>query len=245
MNSIIVNQPAGLGDLIFVQPILERYVSLGFKIILPVIDHYYLMAKKYLPRKGVEYLHIDDDYPFKNQFENPNILKDGAYHYLPLTYSQRHVPNCSLMISKYVFTQTPIDDYRKCLPKIRDFGREIKLMNIINPENSEICLVNKLFGTPPHSNEREIDLNSESRKIIYIDYRDPIQSEFHPFDWVGLIQAAGSLHFVQTSFSFIADMYAQPGTILHLYDRVALGGSPAYFRNIEFVQRHPDWTYHV
>ena len=245
MNSIIVNQPAGLGDLIFVQPILERYVSLGFKIILPVIDHYFSMAKKYLPRTGVEYLHIDDDYPFKNQFENPNVLKDGEYHYLPLAHSQRHVPNCPLMISKYVFSQTPIVDYRECLPRIRDFSRELKLMALMNPDNDEFFLVNNLFGTPPNSSEREIKLDSEGKKVIYIDYRDPFQSEFHPFDWIGLIQAASSLHFVQTSFSFIADMYALPETKLHLYDRVAPGRPPGYFRNIEFVQRHPAWRYHV
>jgi hypothetical protein len=245
MSTIIVNQPAGLGDLIFVQPILARYISAGFKIVLPVIGHYLPMVKKYLPRVNVSYVHIDDDYPFKNQFENPNILKDGSYHYLPLTHSQRHVPSCPLMISKYVFTQTPIVDYRDSLPRVRDFSREIELMAVMNPENSEFILVNNLFGTPPNSNQRDMILDSEGGKIIHIDYRDPLQSEFHPFDWIGLIMAARSLHFVQTSLSFIADMYARTETKLHLYDRVAIGNSPLYFRNIEFVQRNSAWIYHV
>jgi hypothetical protein len=244
MNTIVVNQPAGLGDLIFVQPILERYVSFGFKVILPIIDHYLHMVKKYLPRVGVSYVHIDSDYPFKNQFNNPNILKDGEYYYLPLAHSHRHVPNCPLMVSKYIFTQTPIVDYRECLPRIRDFSRELKLMTLMNPENSEFILTNKLFGTPPHSVEREINLESHGEKIIHIDYRDPLQSEFNPFDWIGLISAANSLHFVQTSVSLIADIYARSDTKIHLYDRVAAGKTPVFFKNIEFVQRNPAWIYH-
>ena len=245
MNTLTVNQPAGLGDLIFIQPILEQYVSRGFKIILPVIDHYYLMAKKYLPRTGVEYVHIDEDYPFKSEFDNPNLLRDGSNFYLPLRHSDRYFKNCPLMISKYVFTQTPIVDYRDYIPRVRDFNRELKLMALMNPENENFCLVNNIFGTPPNSVEREINLDSTEGKIIRIDYRDPIQSEFHPFDWIGLIQACSSLHFVQTSFSFIADIYARNETRLHLYDRVSTGGQALYFRNIEFVQRHPSWTYHI
>jgi len=245
MKTLVVNQPAGVGDLIFVQPILEHFITNGFKIILPVIERYFLMAKKYLPRNGLEYVGIDEDYPFKSVFDNPNVLNDGIYTYLPLAHSHRHFNNCPLMLSKYVFSQVPLVDYRKYIPKIRDFNRELKLMKLMNIDNEKFCLVNKLFGTPPQSNEREISLPPEFGRIIEIDYREELQAEFHPFDWIGMIQAANSIHFVQTSLSFIADIYAQKETTLHLYDRVARGNSPIFFRNVEFVQRHPSWIYHV
>jgi hypothetical protein len=245
MKTIVINQAAGLGDIIFIQPIMDRYIAAGFQVILPVIDRYYLMVSKYLKRDGVSYVHIDSDYPFKSSFDNPNALNDGNYHYVPLTYSHYYFPKAPLMVSKYLLTGTPLSDYRLSCPKIRDFKRELQLIDLMNPSNEPFILLSKLYGTPPNSSEREMKIDASGVKIIEIDYRDERQAMYHPFDWIGLIQAAQSIHIVQGSISLITDMYAQPNTKLHLYDRVATGGSPQFFRNIEFVQRDPNWIYYL
>jgi hypothetical protein len=245
MNTITINQPAGLGDIIWVQPILQMFVDKGFNIIYPVIDHYLPMAKEYLPRNNVEYVSLNVDYPFKDSFDSKVALEKDSNYYLPLTYSHLHFPNSSLMISKYLFTQTPIQDWRGFIPRIRNLDREKKLFEKVNPKGSEYVLVNKIFGTPPNTLEREINLSDPNLKVITIDYRDNDLTEFHPFDWIGIIENAKEVHFVQTAFSFIVDLYAPPTANLHLYDRVGVGQPQRFLKDFEYVQRHPNWVYHV
>lgn len=245
MKTITINQPAGLGDIIWIQPILQMFVDKGFTIIYPIIDRYLEMATKYLPREGVTYVSIESEFHFKDCFDNPNVIHNNNGYYLPLTYSHRHFPASSLMMSKYLMTQTPLQDWRRFIPRIRDKQREISLWEKINPNNEEFILTNKYFGTPPQTKEREINLTNHSFKIIDIDYRDQDLIEFHPFDWVYVIEKAKEIHFVQTAFSFIADLYASPTAVMHLYDRIGKDDQPRYLKDFEYVQRHPNWVYHT
>lgn len=245
MKTLTINQPAGLGDIIWIQPILQMFVDQGFSIIYPIIDHYLPMAIEYLPREGVTYVSIEVEYPFKESFNNPNVIQRGSEYYLPLTYSHRHFPESSLMMSKYLMTQLPLQDWRRFIPRIRNKDREKKLWDKINPLNEEFILTNRYFGTPPHTKERVINIANPSSKIINIDYRDEDLSDFHPFDWVGVIEKAKEIHFVQTAFSFIADLYASPTSTLHLYDRIGKNEQPRYLKDFEYVQRHPNWIYHT
>jgi hypothetical protein len=188
---------------------------------------------------------MQSEFPFKESFDNPNVIQQGSEYYLPLTYSHRHFPESSLMMSKYLMTQIPLQDWRRCIPRIRNRFREKKLWNNINPQNEQFILTNKYFGTPPSTKEREINVTNHSLKIINIDYRDQDLKDFHPFDWVGVIEKASEIHFVQTAFSFLADLYAPPTSVLHLYDRIGKGEQPRYLKDFEYVQRHPAWVYHV
>ncbi len=245
MGTVTINQPAGLGDIIWIQPILQMLVDKGFDVIYPVIAHYLPMAKEYLPREGVNYVSLEAEYPFKELFGNPNIVQNNNQYYLPLTYSHLHFPSSSLMISKYLMTQTPLQDWRRCIPRIRNTEREKKLWSIVNPKNEEFILANKYFGTPPHTKERRLNITNCSAKIIHIDYRDQDLKEFHPFDWIGIIEKAKEIHFVQTAFSFLADMYAPQTSLLHLYDRIGKEDKPRYLKDFEYVQRHPNWIYNI
>ena len=245
MRAVVINQPAGLGDIIWVQPILQAIVDKGFEVVYPIIDHYLPMAKEYLPRDKVSYVSVHEDYLFKEAFGSKNILEKAGNYYLPLTFSHQHFPTSSLMISKYLMAQVPLQDWRRFIPRIRNRGREQRLIEKINPSGEEYALVNKFFGTPPATKERPINLSNPSLKVINIDYRDKELSEFHPFDWSGVIEGAREVHFVQTAFSFIADLYAPLTANLHLYDRIGIGETPRFLKDFEYVQRHPNWTYHV
>ena len=47
VNTIIVNQPHGLGDIIFIQTILNKLVKDGYNVILPVVPIYENIQKHF------------------------------------------------------------------------------------------------------------------------------------------------------------------------------------------------------
>jgi hypothetical protein len=247
-RKMLINQPAGLGDIIWVQPIIEKYVRMGFHILFPVISLYYNWVKKYLPRRNVEYLVAEESHSFKDFMKQQRPHLSSNFVYLPLSNSDRLFPNAPVMASKYFLTNTPMGDYRNTVPKVRDIGREEELARLLNvSETDDFVLVTERWGTPPSENWRSIRVSSHSNKsrIITIDYTQPHLAQFSPFDWIGLIERAREVHFVATSFAFLADMYCTSTCEMHLYDRVRANEMPKYLKLYEYVHRHPNWIYHI
>jgi hypothetical protein len=246
MRKLIVNQPAGLGDIIWIQPIIEHFVQSGFQVIHPVIETYYEVVSRYLPRNGVTYVLENSVYKFKEYFNSPQILQHNGDLYLPLHFSHLHFPQCPLMISKYLLAQVPLRDFRQSIPKIRDKERENSLEKLVNPNNEDFVLISQLFGTPPNSTQRTLVVNVENGlQKIYVDYQNKALMNFHLFDWVGLIEKASGIHLVESALSFLVDVYASDSAELHMYDRVGDGAPARYMKNFEFVHRHPAWVYHI
>ena len=233
------------GDIIWIQPIIERFVASGFQVVYPVIEIYYEVARKYLPRNGLTYVLVNSDYEFKECFNSPQILQHNGNVYLPLHFSHLHFPECPLMISKYLLAQVPLKDFRQSVPKIRDHEREYALEKLVNPNNEDFVLISQLFGTPPNSGQRTLVTNVEvGIKKIYVDYQNKALMDFHLFDWIGLIEKASSIHVVESALSYLVDLYANDLADIHMYDRVGDGESTRFMKNLEFVHRHPAWVYH-
>ena len=247
MKVALINQPSGLGDIIWIQPILERLVRSGWSILYPVVPIYLDWVKKYLPRRGVTYILDSSDFrgrEFMGQ-STPQISEN--FLYLPLVNSSRFFPGAPVMASKYFLAKTPLDDYRCYIPRIRDFERESKLAQTLGVcADDKIRLITRRFGTPPSDLIREFQVKEEAGLVtIEIDHTKSELSEFSPFDWIGLISRSKEIHFVATSFAFIADIYASKSCEMHLYDRVSKGMGPRYLTTFEYVHRNPQWIYHL
>jgi len=247
-RKLLINQPAGLGEIIWVQPIIEKYVKLGFHVLFPVRSLYHAWVKKYLPRRNVEYLVAEDSHSFKDFMKEQRPYVSSKFVYLPLVNSDTLFPNAPAMASKYFLTNTPIGDYRNTIPKIRDLAREEELARSLGiSETDDVILVTERWGNTLSSNQRPIRVPPRSSRfrIITIDCSEPNLVNFSPFDWIGLIARAREIHFVATSFAFLADMYCGCTCEMHLYDRVGAKESPKYLKLYEYVYRHPNWIYHI
>jgi len=244
---VLVDQPAGLGDIIWIQPILERLVRQGWKILFPVVPVYLEWVSIYLPRRNVHYVSTESDYQYRWLIGTDIPVVCDDFMYLPLARSSRFFPGAPVMASKYFLSQTPLSDYRRDLPRIRNLGREAELNEFLKVRDfCNLRLVTKRFGTPPSDLMRDIKLPENSKvRTIEIDYLQPGFEKFSPFDWAGIISKAQEIHFVATSFAFIADLYCSDESEMHLYDRVSESRRPMYLRTFEYVHRHPNWIYHV
>ena len=68
----LINQPAGLGDILLCQKIACHLVNLGYEVIWPVVD-YYNFITEYIKTPGITFYNVKDDFPYKDIFLQDKI----------------------------------------------------------------------------------------------------------------------------------------------------------------------------
>lgn len=238
MKTCLIYQPVGLGDILWIQKIVDVIISDGYQVYFPVEDIYFDMFFKYLKKDNLFWVRISDNFPLKDYFGSTNVYQTENELYLPISFADRYIPNCSVMISKYYFLNIPISDYRKHFELKRDFVREKKLIEYYNLDK-DFILVNKSFGTNPKQREFEVESN---KKVHIMNIDEDKKNGFHLFDWIGAIERASEIHTVETSFCYLVDKYAKTYQI-HMYEKRVQTDPNTYYNNISLVYKNPNWTY--
>lgn len=239
MKTCLINQPLGLGDILWVQPIVDHYIKNGYEVIYPVGDIYYDMVSSYLKKEGLHWYSESENFPLKYLYGLPDKVNLGEDIYLPLTYADRYY-NSSLMMSKYDFSGIELTDYRECLPIIRNYEREEILMNEYGLVG-DFIIINEIYGTHPVTKRHEINIKSDF-KIHYMSFEQDNANGFHAFDWIGALEKARQVHSVGTSICYLIDKYCVENEI-HLYERRTLDEPRTYNREVQGVYRNPRWIY--
>ena len=112
-KTCLVYQPLGLGDIIWVQPIIDTIISDGYEVYYRVGDVYYDIVSSYIKKKNLNWVRESDEFPLKQYYGQVNFHQSENELYVPLSYADRYLPQSSVMISKYYFLSIPIRDYRK------------------------------------------------------------------------------------------------------------------------------------
>ena len=241
MKTALIRQPAGLGDILWLQPIVNHIASRGFNVIYPVCDHYYdrvipqlktdnsvFVRESDLSGKMLDVYQqtaeiIEDDfeyYPF-------DCISDPSSDSFRPEYSYTTVMERKYHFYKFLNPDFDVNDnnWRDCCTIQRDYDRESKLkMMFGSPE--DYIFVNRIFGTPPGVVERKID----TRNDLQIIYNGPEVENM--FDFCGLLEDATEIHTVETSFCYLIELLDTKGK-LHLYSRRMPNG----------VIQHNDFTY--
>ena len=239
MKTCLINQPLGLGDILWVQPIIDHYINSGYIVIYPVGEIYYDIVSRYIKKEGLEWVRESDDFPLKFLYGMMDKIEVGEDIYLPLTYAEAH-NSLSLMIGKFDLAGVPVTDYRDAYKINRDYEREKLLVNTYGL-HGDFILVNEVYGTFPHTKKHEINLDS-NYKIHKMSVQQDIDNGFHIFDWIYALEKAKEVHTVGTSICYLIDKYCNENQI-HLYERRTLEEPRTYNREIEGVYRNPRWIY--
>jgi hypothetical protein len=239
MKACLINQPLGLGDILWVQPIVDHYISDGYTVIYPVGDSYFDIVSSYIKKDNLQWVRESDDFPLKFLYDMPERIELGEDIYLPLTHAQSH-NSLSLMIGKYAFAGLPVTDYRDAYEIDRDYEREKLLMDAYDLHN-DFIIVNEVYGTFPHTKKHDINIKSDS-KVHVMSVQQDIDNGFHVFDWIGALQKAKEVHSVGTSICYMMDKYCTDNEI-HLYERRTIDEPRTYNQEVEGVYRNPRWIY--
>ncbi len=238
-KTCLIYQPLGLGDIIWVQPILDVIIADGYTVYYPVSDVYYDIVSQYIIKNNLVWKKESENFPLKDHYKDINIFQTNNQLYLPLSYADRYFPECSVMISKYYLLSIPIEDYRKHFEIFRNYEREKKLIDTYQL-HSNYVLVNKSFGT--ESKIRNIQLDTDpSIKIHTMSIDQDKKNGFHIFDWIGALENALEIHTVETSLCYLIDKYCN--NKLHMYEKRTQEESNTYYRNVALVYRNPNWIY--
>ena len=238
MKTCLIYQPVGLGDIIWIQKIIDILINDSYKVYFPVEDLYYDMVSSGIKKKNLYWKRTSEDFPLKKYFGSPNVHQTQEELYLPISFSDRYFPSCSVMISKYYFLDIPISDYRKHFDIERNHERESRLIETYGLYD-DFILVNNSFGTNPK--QREFSFSSD-KKIHIMNINDDKENGFNLFDWIGAIENASAIHTVETSFCYLVDKYSRTED-LHMYEKRLSSEPNTYYGNIGLVYRNPNWTY--
>jgi len=250
--NVLINQPVGLGDIIYCQPIADWFIQQGYEVYWPVKNVYLEQVRTYMPKDHLHWVAESDNFPLKEYYEQDYPDKvatpDMQQYYLPLTHSYRHHPSCSVMMSKYYFASVPLVDWREHLIIQRNKEREQRLIDTYHLTGNFI-IVNDLYGTWPDSKhawmnwKKYEDLDRFDAPLVH--QMDPQVDHAHGFtlfDWIGAFQKAQSIHTVNTSVSYLVDAFSHRP--MYMYERKT-DPQLTYYFNTSHVARNPKWTFDV
>jgi hypothetical protein len=211
---IIINQPAMLGDLLFIEPIVRMYAK-DNEVIWPVKDQY-AWLKDYMPYNIVKQSEYNMDYEDGNmrpdyiplRFAMP-LLRGTELNHLELHSSEHHD---KVMLDKYRLLSLPLDMWRS-LTWQRNYEKENELYSLLGLSDKPYTLVNMFFKDvyEPQSLMRAMPFENAV-------YMKPIAG-FTMLDWSKVICNAEQIHTVETALLYIVEVLPIKAKEIHLYCR--------------------------
>lgn len=231
---VVINQFAGLGDILFIEPIYRWWHGLGYSVIAPVNPDI-LWVQEYIP-----YVKFVD----KNGFDyNPEVVeqkKDGRLH-VPLRFANPlyrgfddlHYGDDrkNWMGDKYLYLGLEVDMWRT-MNFERNLGNEYALydkLGITGPYN----LVNEHFGGSFERVEIKPDNGLQDVYLRKID-------NFSLIDWLKVIENAENIYTVETSIMWLIEAFKTKAVGLHLYPRFPWLEDTKYIRSYLYK----NWIFH-
>lgn len=239
MKNCLINQPGGLGDIMFIQPIIDNYIRRGYIVHYPILSEYFQYVPNYIKKEGLVFYDVDkDSFPMIEYFGAGVEYEDENNLYVPLEYSDNYIISNAPNIAKYFYTRTPLSDWRSSLNVERNYDREKLLIDTYNLYGDYIILNEQFTGLPYI---RNITIESDM-PIIKMDWQTDRDNGFNPFDWISAFEGAKEIHSVGTSICYLIDKYCFDNKIF-IYERRIKGQQRNYHRDHYLVYRNPNWVY--
>lgn len=218
----IINQPIGLGDIIFCEPIARMYCEKGYKIMWPV-ESYYCNINKHFP-----YITFVDKSLININFELSKFYSINDYLIVPLRFSYQimGVPFDRCMPSKYMMWNLPLDTWRTT-KWIRDEKSEKELFYDI----LGLKVGDKYNLISEHFSKAKINIPPPQGKNVYLEKI----SNYTLIDWSMVMENATSIHTVHSAINYVME-FLNISAECHLYVRKPLESD---FRNYDYLFKKP------
>lgn len=210
-----LNQPAGLGDIIFCLKIGFFYKAKGYDVIWPVSKVYLETIKEHIIAP-INFVDTNSEIALKyKEVKEPYYSDDLVI--LPLDGCTRFIKNKKIMEAKYEAAKVEkFDDWNDYFYSRRDYFKETNLYhNVLGLEEDEkYCLVSKNYASPPDYLKFPMSINT-SLKIVELDFKP----SFTLFDWCKVLENASEIYMIDSSINFLIDKLRMKTDNLYLYSR--------------------------
>jgi hypothetical protein len=202
----IFNQYFGIGDILFIEPIMRRYFQNGYDVVLPVLEKYYDCRVHFPYIEFVKQNELNIDY------ERQDVVKTADSIIYPVRWSMEYFssPLNDTMRNKYRMFEMDLEDWRR-LKWLRFRDKEQQLCDLLKlPERFNLINSNWhsfINGYKPI----EVNTRIPNVEMRFID-------GFTLLDWAGIIEKAETIHTVNTSLLYMLETLNVTDQ-LHLYTR--------------------------
>jgi hypothetical protein len=242
MKTCLIYQPCGLGDILWIQPIVNALIKQNYTVYFPVVELYHDMLQKHIKKNNLMWVNEKDTFPLKEYYGKESFYKDENNLYIPISFANYMLPNCSNMMSKYYIVGMPISNWHSSFEIDRDHDKEKYVFDTYGLSKDEnYCLINESYGTPPNYKQRKIDVNSNIKQI-HLSYELNKKNGINLFDCIGLIESAKEIHSVETSVCYLIDKYAKTENIF-MYEKRLESENNTFYKGDNRVYRNINWTY--
>ena len=235
-KTCLIHQQQGIGDLIFIQKIIAKYVEDGFDAVCPIkIEHkvirdhfssdrvrYPLISEQSRLLEDFEFMHDHvrlvsecesqfGDLAFAKPFEGDGFV------FLALGPAYKRLPADGLMLSKYRLTGMDYAGWQDHVPANRNYDGEIALWEYLGlKRNMQYTLVNEFS-----SNGRlEIKVPGDAIYMRQIE-------GYTLFDWLSVLEGCSRLVTVDTSLVLLAEVFLKKNIPAYLISKWP-AGDPSY-----------------
>ena len=215
-KTILIKQPAGLGDILFCQKIADTLaVSHNAEIIWPVRKPYADLGEYLL---NFSYPCVEDDFPFKDAYEQcPRHSRIVQPNFEVWCLDGCNTPN-GVLKAKYDFTGMDWKGWQKHLKIKRKIDKEEDLFyNVLHlSDTDEYILVNDFIGSPPeHTFKVDLAPTGSPFKKVNLEFIEG----FSLFDWAKVVEGATELYMEGSALAYIAEKLSLRATSLNLFSR--------------------------
>ena len=229
MKYCLINQGAGLGDIIFCQKIAvkikEKY---NIPVVWPVIPEY-LHIKDYITN-DINFVDYNSNFEGKEFMQNQESFDNDNVLYLALNCSS-HFTHGLIMESKYAIVGLSHEDWVDYFNFKRNKDKEDYLFyNILNlKDNEEFILVNRHYSSPPNTLFQELNFPLNVRSVEM-----KILEGFSVFDWCKVIEKASGIYTTDTCIILFLEKLNLKASVVEIMSR-----RPGYWGEIDYIIKKP------
>ena len=189
MKSVVINQPAGLGDIFFCQKIAETFIHNDYEVYWPVKPSIDWVGDYLFNSKPVHYIN-------QNEFIAPEnaivVTLDGA----------QNITGNLIMTSKYQILDIDWSDWLEYFNFKRNAKKENELYyDVLGlKDDEEYTFINKYYATPPEHMVYDVQ-EQPNEKNINLEMIE----NFTIFDWIKVIENANRISIIDTCLNYIIE----------------------------------------
>ena len=217
MKKYLFNQPAGLGDIMFIMAIAQKYHAEGYTIHWPTAVHFHQHNKnfpevKFIPQN--DFL-LYDLYDSRREIYEDHVYKVFPFRWADVIFNNGRSNLQTGMADKYKLVDLPLEMWRD-FNITRDYQTEDKLFKSLGlSEGDEYNLINENQTRIFQKTSIKVDNGLPN---IYMNRDDP---QYNMLDWLKVLYNATTIHTVATSLIVLLDKLKDlPAKEEHIYRRI-------------------------
>jgi len=220
MKTCLINQPAGIGDIMYTIQIGRFFAAKGYRVIWPVIKQYHWLSRYIDCDNEIKFVAEDEDFPMKDLYlsSHKEICCRRGTLYIPLKKSTLSSlgSRYPLMLSKYAMvgltsrskrwhTAFNINRDHICEKRVEEY------YDLLPQQDFIFC--NTLIGSPdghmiPLQDMRDTITSIKAKSNDLRILENEFVNDTTIFDFIGILASASELHLPNSALAWIAEYLA-------------------------------------